>query len=239
MKSLCLWLFFTFAVALSLPAAAQSPASGKIRIVLVGDSTVAPRSGWGNAFGQMLEPGAECFNQALGGRSSKSFREEGAWARALALQPDWILIQFGHNDQPGKGPKRETDPNTTYAANLARYIDEARAIGAKPVIVTSLTRRNFEHGQLVSTLGPYAAAARRVATEKQVPLVDLYARSTEQALKLGPGGLAPMEPPGKTPGSLDHTHLNERGGEMIAPLVVEELRKAAPELAACFPPKKS
>ena len=73
---------------------------------------------------------------------------------------------------------------------------------------------------------------KRVAEEKQVPLVDLHARSRELVEKLGPTGLAEMEPEGKTPGSHDGTHLTERGGEMIAPLVAGELRKVAPELAA-------
>ena len=142
-----------------------------------------------------------------------------------------MLIQFGHNDQPGKGPERETDPNTTFAENMARYVDEARAAGAKPVLITSLTRRNFENGRLVDTLSPYVEAVKRVAAEKKVPLVDLYARSTALVEKLGPNGMAEMEPPGKQPGTMDHTHLTTRGGEMIAPLIVEELRKVAPELA--------
>jgi lysophospholipase L1-like esterase len=204
----------------------------KVCVVLVGDSTVAPKSGWGDAFGKLLGPKAECFNQALGGRSSKSFRDEGAWAKALALKPAWVLIQFGHNDQPGKGPARETDPDTTYAANLARYIDETRAAGAQPVIITSLTRRLFQRGHIVSTLTPYVEAAKRVAAEKKVPLVDLHTRSIEQVEKLGPNGMAEMEPAGKEPGTIDHTHLTPRGGEMVASLVAEELRKVAPELAA-------
>jgi lysophospholipase L1-like esterase len=214
-----------------MPAQETKAPSGKVRVVLVGDSTVASKSGWGDAFGKLLGPQAECFNRALGGRSSKSFRDEGAWDKALALKPAWVLIQFGHNDQPGKGPERETDPNTTFAANLARYVDDTRAAGAQPVLITSLTRRNFENGHIVSTLTPYVEATKRVAAEKKVPLVDLHTRSIEFVEKLGPNGMAAMEPPGKTAGTMDHTHLTERGGEMTAPLVAEELRKVAPELA--------
>src|ERR1043165_3144160 len=107
-------------------------------------------------------------------------RAEGWWEKALAHKPAWLLIQFGHNDQPGKGPERETDPNTTFAANLARYVDETRAAGEKPVIITSLTRLIFQDGHIVSTLTPYVDAAKRVAAEKNVPLVDLHARSIEQ-----------------------------------------------------------
>ena len=220
-----------FSACVTSIAAEPAPAEEKIRIVLVGDSTVATGSGWGDAFAKLLGPKAECFNEARGGRSSKSFRNEGHWQRALDHHPAWLLIQFGHNDMPGKGPARETDPKTTFPENLARYVDEARAIGAQPVLVTSLTRRNFTDGHLVLDLTDYVEAAKRVAAAKKVPLVDLNARSIAQAEKLGPAGFAEMEPEGKTPGSKDHTHLNARGAELVAPLVVEELRKVAPALA--------
>ena len=217
--------------ALTSRAAEPAPTGDKIRIILVGDSTVASKSGWGDAFAKLLGPKAECLNEAAGGRSSKSFRSEGRWQKALDDHPAWVLIQFGHNDMPGKGPERETDPATTFPENLARYVDEARAIGAKPVLITSLTRRNYLDGKLVRDLTDYVEATKRVAAEKKVPLVELNARSIEQLEKLGPEGIAAMEPEGKTSGSTDHTHLNARGAELVAPLVVEELRKVAPDLA--------
>ena len=120
------------------PAAPRSP-----HIVLVGDSTVTEGSGWGLGFRQLVAPEVRVTNTAQNGRSSKSFRDEGHWATALAAKGDYYLIQFGHNDQPGKGPERETDPATTFPANMARYVDEVRAIGATPILVTSLVRRTF------------------------------------------------------------------------------------------------
>ena len=84
----------------------------------------------------------------------------------------WVLIQFGHNDQPGK-PGRSTDLATEFPANLRRYVKEARAAGAKPVLITPLTRRMFKNGELRGDLGPWADAAARVAAELDVPLVDL------------------------------------------------------------------
>ena len=62
----------------------------------------------------------------------------------LASEPNYVLIQFGHNDNPGKGPKLETDPQTTYRDNMMRYIKEVKAAGAVPVLVTSIVRRNFD-----------------------------------------------------------------------------------------------
>jgi lysophospholipase L1-like esterase len=213
----------------------QAP-PGKVRIVLVGDSTVAAKSGWGTAFGKLLGPDAECLNQARGGESTKSFLDRGSLDKALALKPAWVLIQFGHNDQPGKGPQRETDPKTTYSDNLRRFVNESRAAGAKPVIITSMVRRTIVDGRVFGPdLEPYAEAAKHVAAEMNVPLVDLHARSKEYVEKMSAADMAAMNPPGKTPDAPDHTHLTERGGEMIAPLIVGELRKAAPDLARLIP----
>ncbi len=80
-------------------AAAPAP---KIKIVLVGDSTVQDSSGWGLGFKQFLDTNkVELINTARGGRSSMSFMREGRWTNALALKADYYLIQFGHNNQPG------------------------------------------------------------------------------------------------------------------------------------------
>ena len=224
-------IFLVLNLALAATAAESTPAARKIKIILVGDSTVNDGGGWGYGFKQFLTADAECSNTAANGRSSKSFITEGRWQKALELKGDYYLIQFGLNDEPGKGPDRETDPATTYPQNLARYVDEARAIGAQPVLVTSLTRRNFDAaGKLVPSLLPYVAAMKKLAVEKQVPLVDLHARSVEYCEKIGPEATAKLNPPGKD-GKPDTTHLNAAGRVVFARLVVEELRQAVPELA--------
>ena len=212
--------------------AAESTSPAKIRIVLVGDSTVNDAGGWGYGFKQFLTSDVECRNTAANGSSSKSFITEGRWTNALALKGDYYFIQFGHNDEPGKGLDRETDPATTYPQNLARYVDEARAIGAKPILVTSLTRRIFEKsgsGKLAPSLVPYVDAMKKLAAEKQVPLVDLHARSVEYCEKIGPEETAKLNP--VKDGKPDTTHLNAGARLVFARLVVEELRKAVPELA--------
>src|SRR5579871_3722592 len=94
-----------------------------IRVVLVGDSTVNDGGGWGPGFRSSFSADVEVINLAKNGRSSKSFRAEGLWEPAVAARADYILIQFGHNDGPGKGPDRETDPRTTFRENMARYVD--------------------------------------------------------------------------------------------------------------------
>ncbi len=205
-------------------------ATPKTRIALAGDSTVTDKAGWGAAFAKLLVPEAECLNFAASGRSSKSFRDEGRWQKVLASKPSFILIQFGHNDMPGKGPERETDPATTFQENLSRYIDEARAVQAQPILVTSLARRVFENGKLRGELRPWADAAAKVAQEKKVPLVDLFARSMALHEQLGQEKSDAFNPPSRN-GKTDRTHLNPYGAQIIAQLIAEELRKVAPECA--------
>ena len=217
-------------------AAEPAPASDhKIRFVLVGDSTVTDNAGWGLGFKQFLTDGAECINTSQGGRSSESFRREGRWTNALALQGDYYLIQFGHNNEPGK-PGRSTDM-PTFVSNMVSYVEEAQASGAKPVLVTPLTRRQWdqEHpGKIKSSLAPYAEEVRKIAAEKHVPLVDLQARSIELCEALGPEKCLEFSPlKTNMDGKIAHdgTHLNAKGHLLFARLVVEELRQAVPELS--------
>jgi len=206
-------------------------AFGGVKIVLVGDSTVNDQGGWGTGFRASFSQQVETINLALNGRSSKSFRDEGAWAPALAAKPDYILIQFGHNDSPGKGPERETDPQTTYRANLIRYIDEARAIGAKPVLVTSIVRRVFTPDGKIKpdSLVPYVDATRAVAAEKKVPLMDLYALTKAQTEKLGPDGCLGLHAVTKE-GKPDTTHLGPLGRNLTGTIAAKEFARVVPAM---------
>jgi polygalacturonase/lysophospholipase L1-like esterase len=210
--------------------------AARLKIVLVGDSTVTDKDGWGRGFKNHLSSQVECVNIAQGGRSSKSYINEGWWQKALALGGDYYLIQFGHNDMSGKGPERETDPKTTYTEYMARYVDEARAAGARPVLVTSLTRRRFGKDDRVnSDLFAYADAVKRLAVEKHVPLIDLHALSIALVDSMGRAQsdeLGKMKPDGKGGQEMDYTHLGEKGSEVIGKVVADELRKVVPELAA-------
>jgi lysophospholipase L1-like esterase len=234
-RQLCFWISVAIAVLhCHLTVNAEEPA--KTRIVLVGDSTVTDQAGWGAGFAKLLTDKAECLNHARGGASSKSYYDSGLWKRALATKPAYVLIQFGHNDQPGKGPERETDPANTYRDYLKKYVEEARAAGAKPVLVTSMVRRNFSaDGKINSNLAPYAEAVKAVPADLKVPVVDLHARSKELVEKLGPEKAQELGPPHPTQaGKFDGTHLNEKGAAAIAPLVAAELRAAVPELKGSF-----
>lgn len=217
-------------------------------IFLVGDSTVAdkpyangnPEKGWGQVFPLYLQEGVTVENHAVNGRSTKSFRDEGRWDKVLQkLQKgDYVVIEFGHNDQKSEDPKRYAAPETDYRRNLERYIAEARAKGARPVLATPIVRRKFENGQLIDTHGKYPDVVREVAAAQNVPLLDLEKRTRELVqtygeekskalfLHLGPNEYASL-PNGRT----DDTHLSAYGAFRVSDLVAEEVQKNLPEVA--------
>jgi lysophospholipase L1-like esterase len=137
--SLLIYASVSLTAALSTPQSAYAE-NTKVRVILVGDSTMATKSGYGDAFCQRLLSYVECINLARGGRSSGSFRAEGLWDKVqeLLLQPEaistktYVLIQFGHNDQPGK-PGRSTDLVTEFPVNMTRYVNEVKAWKGVPV----------------------------------------------------------------------------------------------------------
>lgn len=184
-------------LAAALAATPVDPAPFKApRIILVGDSTTAVNSGWGGAFcATRVTSNVACVNLGRGGRSTSTYRAEGSWTLALSemkaggFARTYVLIQFGHNDAYGRA-ERLTDLKTQFPANLKRYVEEARAAGATPVLVTPLSRRQFKDGKLVDDLVPWADAVRAVAAETGTPLVDLNARSAGAAQALGPLGAA-------------------------------------------------
>jgi len=219
---------FCAALALSILWAQLTPSP--IRIVLVGDSTVTDDAGWGAGFRQLVTDGVEVINQSASGRSSKSYIDEGRWTEALSKRGQYYLIQFGHNDEPGKGPERDTDPSTTYRAYMSRYVDEARAIGAKPILVTSLVRRIYnEDGSIKTTQTPYVEAVRALAKAKNVPLIDLHAVSKDDAEHTGDDVWADLSPRDEK-GQVDRTHLNAKGSAVVAQFVVDALRETIADL---------
>jgi lysophospholipase L1-like esterase len=235
-------------------AAAEAP----IRVILVGDSTMATKSGYGDALCARFTPDVTCVNLARGGRSSGSFRAEGRWDEVERMLKDgagfkatYVLVQFGHNDQPGK-PGRSTDLVTQFPANMARYAQETRALNGIPVLVTPLTRRTFKGAYLKDDLAPWAAATRRAAAQEHAVLLDLNKDSAAAVQTMGqidadtlaaaprpPGYGLPadpnkVEPAGAAKSAFDRTHLGTKGADFFARMVERELVAARPETAAYF-----
>lgn len=249
------------ATALSLLAGATAHAADvkPIRVIIVGDSTMASKSGYGDALCARLVEQAKCVNLARGGRSSSSFRAEGLWDGVTKLLRDggsdyshtYVLVQFGHNDQPGKG-ERATDLVTQFPANMARYAREVKELGGVPVLVTPLTRRSFVGAYVKDDLGPWAEATRRTAKTEKVALIDLNRISTDAVQAMGQdeadtlataprpawfktspsGDRAPEPPPGEPKSSFDRTHLGAKGAQVFSALVAVELARLFPDVKA-------
>ena len=207
------------------------------RVFIAGDSTAAeygperaPRNGWGQHLQGFLDP--ELFavhNHAIGGRSSRSFIEEGR------LQPiieqlrtgDVLLIQFGHNDAKYEDPRRYNEPEQAYPHWLMRYVAAARERGATPILLTPVSRRIWDFGSLLDT-----QAMRELAAREQVALIDLNASSTRWLRTLGdePSKAHFEHVPERD--IRDDTHFSVAGAAMVACLVVRDWKALDPALAA-------
>lgn len=220
-------------------------------IFLVADSTVAnkpykdgnPEKGWGQVLPLYLKEGIQVSNHAVNGRSTKSFRDEGRWDKVMAelKAGDYVIIEFGHNDQKIKDPKRYSDPDTAYRANLIRYVQEAQSKGALAILATPIVRRKFEDGVLQDSHGRYAEVVREVAAELEVPLLDMEKRTRAEVIKWGeekskelylhyPADLYP----GQEKEEADDTHLSGTGAFRVCDLAVSELKREVPELKDFF-----
>ncbi len=217
---------------------------------LVGDSTVAdkpygkgnPEKGWGQVFPLYFKEGVKIVNHAVNGRSTKSFRDEGRWDKVLQVlkKGEYVLIEFGHNDQKTEDPARFAAPDTDYKANLERYITEIKAKGAIPVLATPIARRKFdESGQLVDTHGRYPEVVRELAAKEGVALLDLHKQTNALLARLGEERskglflhLAPGDYETLPEGKADDTHLSANGAFRVCDLVVEELKTSLPQFTA-------
>ena len=225
-----------FAIFLSLLAMldiANSIEPAKLTIVIIGDSTVCnyPAEhacrGWGQFIAEHFKDTVRVVNLAASGRSTKTFIAEGRWKRALDEKPDFVVIQFGHNDSHGPAKPESTDAATDYRDFLRRYVDESRAAHATPIFITPMHRRNFDaNGKLTDILQPYADAMKLVAAEKKVPLIDLHTASGALFQKLGKEHC-----PELANSPTDFTHFNEKGARAMADIVMKELPRADARLA--------
>jgi lysophospholipase L1-like esterase len=200
-------------------------------VYLLGDSTVAdqpaePYTSWGQILTRFLEPEVAVANHAESGESVAGAlaarRFDKIWSQLK--KGDYLFVQFGHNDM------KSEEPNAlrAYAVNMARVVDETRARGGIPVLVTSVSRRTFDADgrRILDSFKGYTQAVREVAREKGVPLIDLQASSARLYAALGPEAsrLAFATPE-------DATHHNDYGSDQIAKCVVMGIKEAGLDLA--------
>ncbi len=203
------------------------------RLLLVGDSMVSsyPKppperptlTGWGQVLNEFMTPGCSIDNRAHSGASARSFIERGYWTDGLLQPLDYVLIHFGGNDQ--KWGSRYGAPDGSYQDYLRSFILMARARGIKPILVTSVNRRDFQDGKLIRMLYPYTDAMKQVGAEEHVPVIDLHESSIALWEKVGEKGCEKF-----CPGDNDHGHTSRQGALELARIVAEGLQTVAPEL---------
>lgn len=218
-------------------------------VYLAGDSTVVdqdkePWAAWGQMLPQFFGAGVSIANHAESGETIKSFESEGRWAKVFSTirSGDYLFLQFAHNDQkPGKG---YVPAETEYRALVEKYIAKSRAVGAHPILVTSMNRRTFdEAGKITDSLAPYPQTLRKIAQEQKIPLIDLNAMSKVMWEEMGPEGTLkafvhyPANTfPGQTEELKDNTHFNSYGAYELARCVVQSLRAQGVPLASFLRP---
>jgi lysophospholipase L1-like esterase len=220
--------------------AAATEGTGALKVVLVGDSTVAiyraeeKTRGWGMYLPQHFGPRVAVLNRAVGGRSSKSYQREGWWGKVLREKPAYVLIQFGHNDGHAAGTPEHTEAEGDFQDCLRLYVRTAREIGARPIFVTPVCMRHFlPDGRFKDDLERYARAMREVAQAERVTLVDLNELSGQLYERLGREACAQFA---SEPG--DTVHFNDLGAWAMAEIVARELRRLEPSLAREMPPSR-
>ncbi|UOQ54924.1 rhamnogalacturonan acetylesterase [Hymenobacter cellulosivorans] len=241
------WLKRLGPLAMLLLLAFTSPPPKKIKLYLVGDSTIAqkikqtfPETGWGMPLPTYFDSTVVVDNRAQNGRSTRTFLAENRWQPIVdALQEgDYVFIQFGHNDESEAHPDRYTSP-ADYRKNLTKFVTETRSKKGYPVLITPVTRRKFDkEGKIMETHVAYSAATMDVARELKVPLIDLDKMSRELLQKYGAEQskqlflqLEPGDHPNYPYGRNDNTHFSELGARKMAQLVVSQV--IAQKLPCC------
>jgi lysophospholipase L1-like esterase len=229
-----------FALSFSLPQ------KNKITVYLIGDSTMAdkaviayPETGWGMPFHYFFDSTVTVDNRAKNGRSTRTFIEEGRWQSVVdnLQKGDYVLIQFGHNDEVPT--KKSYTTEDQFTANLVKFVTESRNKKAIPVLITPVARRRFDSsGKIEETHAVYTQLVKDVAKKYNVPLIDLDAESQQLVQQIGPEGskylynyLSPGENPHYPDGREDNTHFSELGARKMAEIVLQDIENLHLELA--------
>jgi lysophospholipase L1-like esterase len=221
-------------------------------IYIAGDSTAANGTdvarGWARHLAKFFNPEkVRVENRARGGRSSRTFTSEGHWQRiASELKPgDVVLLQFGHNDGrpindprrargslPGLGDEtREIDNEQshqhetvhTFGWYLRQMIDDTRARGAFPIVVSLTPRNIWKDGHVERGSGKFAAWSREVAEQEKVPFIDHTNLIADEYERLGPDAVAKLFP-------RDHTHTGDAGALLNCRLAVSGFKGLREEM---------
>lgn len=236
------WLILVFIAGSSFVLLPQR----KPVLYIIGDSTVRntnrPQCGWGEMIGELLDTASiRVSNQAMAGRSTRTFIKEKRWDKVIsAIQPgDFLLMQFGHNEgsRPDtsragyRGVLRGTGNDSvllnwgdtltevvhSYGWYLRKFVREAKAKGAVPVICSMIPRNQWVDGKVKRAGNDFGKWAREIAEEEGVAFVDLNSITAAKYDTLGPEAVKAFFPG-------DHTHTNEAGARLNAASVAAGIR---------------
>ncbi len=214
-------------------------------IYMAGDSTMcnypekrAPRAGWGQVLQNYCKPGVKVVNLAIPGYSTKTFVDKKKWDNLVSkLKPgDFVIIQFGHNDQKKKYPQQYASAGGTYNEYFKRFAADVRAKKCHPVFATSIVRRQFKKGELkdLGNLREYAEAVIATGKEINVPVIDLNEMTRAKVAELGSKKSLPLYMSSQPKTKTDNTHITFEGANMIAGMFVNEAKKQKLPIAELF-----
>ena len=221
-------------------------------VFIVGDSTARNGAdlGWGDHFAPFFDTTKiNVANRAMAGRSSRTYINEGRWTAVLAQMKagDYVLLQMGHNDggdldgaKPrgslkGIGEETKDLPQTTgplagttetihtYGWYMRKYIDETKAKGAFPILLTPTVRNIWKDGQIEKDMG-YNTYVNQIAAQERIPVADMAALESARLQSLGQEKTAPLFPK-------DHTHTSPEGAALNAADVARAIRQTKSPLA--------
>jgi lysophospholipase L1-like esterase len=213
-------------------------------LFIVGDSTARNNAdlGWGDHLAHLFDTNRiNIANRAIAGRSSRTYINEGHWAKVLAeMKPgDYLLLQMGHNDggdlggaKPrgtlkGIGNETQDVPQTagpfagttetvhTYGWYMRKMIDEAKAKGVHPALLTLTVRNIWKDGHIERDFG-YTTYIRQIAEQEHIPVIDMSTIAANAFESMGEAYTATLFP-------IDHTHTNALGAEINANSVARAL----------------
>lgn len=219
-------------------------------IWLIGDSTVAtypeardPLAGWGQVLNEYCRPDVVVNNHAVSGTTTRSFIQRKYWEKVLPeiQKGDFLFVQFGHNDHYREKGEHLVSTED-YKKLLIMYVDEAKAKGAVPILVTSMCRRIFgEDGKIKKAFDQYPDMMKEAAKETNTALIDLeeisfqdFGKLTQEQTKAYFFYLEPGKYEAYSEGKTDGVHFQKNGARHLARWVVEDAKKQGLPVAKLF-----
>ncbi|HMA95812.1 MAG TPA: GDSL-type esterase/lipase family protein [Polyangiaceae bacterium] len=202
--------------------------SGKPTVYIAGDSTAqtyatnaSGQQGWGQRISEFFTTEVTFVNKSIGGRSSKSFIDEGRLDEILAIikQGDYLFAQWGINDRYQSDSARYTDPATTFRTYLKQYIDGARKKNAIPVLLTPTPRHQYVNGVFENGFAAYCDAIKAVGKETNTPVIDVQTKALAYYTSIGEDVVSSKI-------ILDVLHFKAEGAYQMARIVADGVHES-------------